>query len=227
MVRSSIFAIGLVPLSAQASILYDQTVGATSGLVSSSWVSPDGTDADTYAYDNFQLAADSKVKDIYWRGGFGLGIGGTVDSFTVRFYSSITGGSQPLITALPTEEKAANYLAGYSIQGDAEQSLDGSGSFFNYHFTLPSELSLSGGTPYWIKIEAAQSSYPNWGLIAGTNGDGGHITYYTGLFKFLRAPGDSAFRLEGATSSVPEPSSIALLAVGLSMMVSRRRRANS
>lgn len=183
---------------AGATILYDQTVGATGGLIPSSWWTPDGYDADTYAYDNFSLKTNSSVTDVYWRGGNIFGIPAAVQSFTIRFYRSIAGGSQPLIVSLPPDETPASYLQGFDVDITQAPSIPVKGtSLSEYHFHLPTPLLLKGRTTYWIKIEAAIAGYPSWGLAAGTHGDGSHITYYTGGPYFLRGPGDTAFRLTG------------------------------
>lgn len=185
-------------------------------------MSPDGTDADMYPYDDFHLAAASTVTDVTWRGSDAAA--GNVSSFTIRFYNSLAGGSQPVITALPTEEKASDYLKGYSLSlAEANRTAIGSTGVFEYHYHLPTSLSLLGGTPYWIKIEAAANGYGGWGLTNGTNGNGNHITYYTGGPYFLRAGGDTAFKLSGTTAA-PEPASLSVIGVGMFLVGARRRR---
>ena len=204
--KSLLLVCGLASLASysKAVVLYDQTVGATGGFISSSWWSPDGYDADTYTYDDFSFAKKSALTDVYWRGTNAYGPNNAVQSFSVRFYASIAGGSQPRIVALPPDETAANYLAGFSALATRIPAVVVKGTpFLEYHLHLAHPLAFSAHTTYWIKIEATMLGYPGWGLAAGTKGNGRHITYYTGGPYFLAGPGDTDFRLVG--NIIPTP----------------------
>ena len=214
----------LVTTRADAGILFDQMTNFSSGTIASSWVSPDGSDEDTYAYDNFSLKSDSNVNEVKWVGG-----GGSVTGFTVRFYTGLASAPsyQPTITALPENETSADYLKGYTFSNaDIKQTAIAGTSLFQYDAVLPTSLSLSGNTVYWIKIEADAVGYPFWGVATATNAiDSRHISYFTGLAKFLSGPGSEAFQLSGTSAAVPEPGSISLIVLGLAMSTWAGRRA--
>jgi len=48
---------------------FSQPFGGTGGLIASSWLNPNGSDADMYAYDSFTLPSNQSVTAINWRGG--------------------------------------------------------------------------------------------------------------------------------------------------------------
>ena len=105
----------LSPLAAPAAVVYTQPP-AGSGLLPSSWWTPNGSDYDQYAWDNFSLASSAPVTEVKWQGGFYYG-GGPATSFTITFYSSIGGNSQPNLVAGPS--------ATYTINGNAGQTSAG------------------------------------------------------------------------------------------------------
>ncbi len=184
------------------------------------WLPPNGFDADTYSYDNFLLANDSTINEVWWVGG-----GAAPSLFTVRFYTGLASAPdyQPTITALPESETAADYLKGYTFAGNANETAIQGSSLFQYHVTLPETLSLSGNTVYWIKIEADIAGYPSWGVAMSSHGrDARHITYFTGGPYFLAGSGSEAFQLLG-TEAVPEPSSVIALGLGVVAILKRRR----
>ena len=41
-------------------------------VIISSWVNPDGSDSDMYAYDSFELSVDASIEEVFWRGGYSL-----------------------------------------------------------------------------------------------------------------------------------------------------------
>ncbi len=202
-------------------ILYDKMTGATGGIIQSAWWEPNGTDYDVYTWDDFTLTANSTVNEVYWRGAGPDGISG----FSIRFYESIGGGSQPKITALPENETPADYLKGYDVSGIAGATAVPGTSLFEYHYSLPTSLTLQGNTKYWVKVTANMTTFPFWGMATSTSalGDGRNFRYFTGGPYFLPGNGDTAFQLRG-TTTVPEPSTLVAAGIGLSLLVRRRFR---
>ncbi len=82
------------------------------GINTSSWVTPDGTDSDTYAWEDFTLAETQTITEVRWRGGYASGAPyGHVYDFKVSFFDSNVTGFEPLITALPEKESQETVIA--------------------------------------------------------------------------------------------------------------------
>ena len=218
---------GLLSSSYGQTILYDKMSSSSSNIIQSAWFAPDGSDYDVYTWDDFKLTSDSTIKEVWWRGGNAITGPGGITGFSVRFYRSLPGGSQPIISALPESETSADYLKGYDIQGLANETQIPGTYLSDYHITLPTALNLTGNTKYWVKITANMTSLPFWGLAQSTSsvGDGKNFRYFTGGPYFQLGSGDLAFQLRGS-SVVPEPASMAALATGL-MFIARRRTRKS
>jgi hypothetical protein len=181
---------------ANADVVFTRPPDGTGALIPSSWVDPDGSDSDMYAYDDFTLASDQTITEIHWRGGYIYGAPyGRVFNFTVTFYASIAGGSQPHCTNPQLPEI---YLAYYDVGGIAGETLAGTyggTTMYDYSFVLPSPFQATGGVKYWVRVEASQPTYPDWGIAVGTGGDGQHFAFSTGAAMFFFASGDTAFTL--------------------------------
>ena len=114
-------------------------------------------------------------------------------TFTVVFYESIAGGSQPHVNNPQLPEI---YLAWYNVPNNAGESYAGTfggKTLYDYHYSLPAPFHAIGGVKYWIRIEAAQPVYPDWGVATGSGGDGVHYWFSTGLAQFNYGSGDAAF----------------------------------
>lgn len=168
------------------------------GLIVSSWVDPDGSDADMYAYDEFVLGSDATITEVRWRGGYTQNqFGGPVTNFSITFFESIAGGSQPHLGNPQLEDTAPIYLVKYFVGGNAGESPVGAG-MYDYSFALPTPFQATAGVKYWLRIEASQSTYPDWGIAAGSGGDGQYFRFSTGAAMFQFVPGDTAFTLLGS-----------------------------
>ncbi len=185
--------------SARAGVVFSYPPSPSGGIVSSSWVDPDGSDSDMYAYDDFTLAATAAITEVRWRGGYGLNAPfGNVFDFTIHFYESIAGGSQPHVT---NPELPEIYLAYYHVgnnAGETPAGVFGGSMMYDYHYSLPMPFVAQAGVKYWIKIEASQPGYPDWGTSVGTGGNGYHFRYSTGLAMFQNVPSDTCFTLISA-----------------------------
>ena len=170
---------------------------SSGGLIQSSRVSPNGSDQDMYAYKDFTLASAQSIREIDWRGGYLQGAAfGHVTGFTLTLYASIAGGSQPAVTRPDTTE---SYLAQYTVNGNAGETPAGSVNgiaMYDYKFVLPTPFQAAAGTKYWLRIEASQNTFPDWGIAVGTGGSGAYFRFSTGLAAFTMIPGgDTAFSL--------------------------------
>jgi hypothetical protein len=184
-------------------ILYSQPPDGTGSLIASSWVYPDGSDADMYAYDNFMLTDNADVTEVHWRGGYAYGaMYGRVQDFSVYFYESIAAGTEPHISRPDGEETI--YLARYFVGGIASETFAGNYggvSMYDYSYTFPTPVHLTAGVKYWIRIEGYQLVYPDWSMSKATGGNGQYFRYSTGLHMFQFVPGDTAFTLLGDVTS--------------------------
>jgi len=50
-------------------IVYQQSPNPAGGLLQSSWWSPDDSDWDQWVWDNFTLAENRAITQVFWRGG--------------------------------------------------------------------------------------------------------------------------------------------------------------
>lgn len=134
---------------------------------------PDGSSTDEWAWDGFQFNADQMITEIRWWGAYlpaRLGSGGPVVDFVVSIYPSIASGSQPDLIQGP--------LARYELRsaaGETASAVLGGVQTYEYHFVLPAPFGAAANSKYWLQIEAYQSRAPDWGLCAGTNGDGAYF----------------------------------------------------
>jgi len=205
-INQSLFALSILVLSlfaSHAAIVYTQPP-AGSGLLPSAWWTPNGSDYDQYAWDNFTLASSAPVTEVKWRGGFYYGSSTNSNTgFTISFYSSIGGNSQPDIASV----FAPNPLATYTVSGNPGQTSAGTiggVAMYDYDFVLPAPFQAVAGTVYWIQIEAAQAGIPDWGIATGSGGNGSYFRQfaYVGDKFFTMGPGDAAFTLLTADTAI-------------------------
>ena len=71
LLRLLIGGVAFGALGARAEILFDQMTNPSNTIIPSSWVTPDGSDSDAYAWDNFLLPSDSTINEVWWVGGGG------------------------------------------------------------------------------------------------------------------------------------------------------------
>ena len=178
-------------IGANAAVVFTQPF-AGGGLLPSAWWTPNGSDYDQYAWDSFSLASPAPVTEVQWQGAFSYG-GTPITSFTVTFYPSIGGNSQPNIATAPP-------LATYTINSNAGQTPVATNNgmvYYTYDFVLPAPFQAAAGTVYWIQIEAAQPGIPDWCLAGGAGGNGSYFRQfaYVGDRFFTMGPGDAAFTL--------------------------------
>ncbi len=167
-------------------------------MLTSAWVAPDGTDSDTYAYNDFTLPTTESITEVRWRGGYGYGAPfGKAYQFTITFFATNITGSEPLITTLP-DPYGEPCLANYQVAGNAGETyagVAGGVTMYDYRYVLPTAFVATGGVKYWIRIVAWQNGYPDWGPSKGDGGNGSHFHYSTGSHMFSNWPGDTSFTL--------------------------------
>jgi hypothetical protein len=195
-----------VPASADtspAAVVYTQSPNPSGGLYQSS---RNGTDYDRWVWDDFAIPTGQTVtiSEVQWRGGYDpakMGSGGPVQDFRVAIYPSIAGGTQPDVVGGPV----AAYLTG-GPAGETLAGTFGGVQMYDYHFTLPTAFTASGPAKYWVHLEAFQAGLPDWGVSAGTGGNGTHFMgmAVAGDIAYFIVPGDAAFSLLGAATAGPK-----------------------
>jgi hypothetical protein len=190
-----LLCLGARPLEAR-SFVFGRVPSPDGGMFPSSFVSPDGTDSDSYVYDSFVLEEDAFIGQVRWRGGYAFGGAyGAVNGFLITFYASTAGETQPLVTNPILPEV---YLAHYVIDGDAGETPAGTFggvAMYDYSVVLPTPFRAVDDLTYWIRIEAIQSGYPDWGIAAAAVEGGTHYRFQTKTMTFGFEPGDTAFSL--------------------------------
>ncbi len=200
LVAALAFAFSGLP-KANAGLVYEQAHNGTGTVYHSAWVPPDGTVYDEYLWDNFTLANNQAITEIRWRGGHDSAyayLGTTLQSFRIRIYASIAGGSQPDVVSTP--------LCNYQSSGTCGETLAGvfgSTTLNDYRFTLPSPFQAAAGTRYWLQITANETGIPNWGFAAANGGNGAHFRKLE--YQYQNISGDTAFSLyvsDAATAQI-------------------------
>ena len=200
--KQLILALILVCLSAtvqaQSVLLYEQPPDPAGGVATSSWFPPDGSDADSWAYDSFILDATGPVTEVRWRGGYSWSGAAPVTNFIISFYATNITGNEP-DCGLPGEHDL--HLARYDVGGTANQSyagVFGGITMYDYSYQLPQPFQATGGEKYWIQLLGETSGIPFWGPSFATGGNGSHVRFYNHIFNFW--PHDTAFSLYGTAA---------------------------
>jgi hypothetical protein len=180
-----------------AATIFTQPILPNGILYQSSFLDPNGSNNDKIVWDNFTLPATASITEIDWAGGYDplkWGAGGPVLDFNVKIYPSIPAGTEPAIAYPP--------LVQYQTGGNASQTSIGTVGgipMYSYAFILPAPFVASAGVKYWVQIEAVQTgSNPDWGMAAGSGGNGSHYLKESGAggdVRYHSVPGDTSFSL--------------------------------
>lgn len=189
----------LAPIGS-ATDVFSYPPSSAGGLVPSAWIDPDGSDSDVFAYNDFTLATTESITEVSWRGGYAYGgsYGTKAFNFTLTFLATNVTGFEPLIQDWP-DPYGEPCLAQFIVGGNAGETAVGvvNGiTMYDYRFVLPKPFVATGGVKYWLRIDAWQKGYPDWGVIKGTGGNGYHFRCLNHMFQ--NVPGDTSFTLGAA-----------------------------
>jgi hypothetical protein len=198
---------------ATAAVVFSHPPNLAGGLIASSWVDPDGSDVDQYAYDAFILGADRSISEVRFRGGYLYdatlpnGSKDLVTYFRITFYASVIGNFQPVCGNPHMTETVflADEWVGTNA-GETAAGTFGGTEMYDYTFVLATPFQAKRGVKYWIKIEGSQTLYPAWAIAVGTGGENQHFHFDAGAMQFSYRTGDTAFTL---IAPGPDPYSIA------------------
>lgn len=207
--------------AAQGDVVFVRPPAATGQLMQSAFREPDGSDSDMFSYDSFIIPTGATVTEVRWRGGYIYNAQyGQVFAFRITFYASAAADTQPHCNNPEVEDDV--FVAQYDVPNNAGQTLFGvvgGHTLYDYHYTLPTPFVAAPGVKYWVKIDGLQPVYPDWGICAGTGGDGYYFRYVAGYNQFQFVPGDLAFTLMGtvpftAPAVGQQPSAASVCATG-------------
>jgi hypothetical protein len=199
----------LIPLllawwgAAQAGVIYDNSAG-TPDIAS-------GSGSELFAAaDNFVLQpAANTITDIHWTGVYAQNnTPPATDSFTIQIYPDAGGEpnaplyTDPLFTVFTGDP------------GRTDTLIDILGSFDLYAYSVNiAPLTLTAGSTYWLSIVNDTAAGDNWfwGTISGA---GNFLSRINPQDNWTLNGGSLDFQLTDDLRRVPEPGSIALLAIG-------------
>lgn len=201
--------VGILAGPAHAGVVYIQPSSDTL-LFQSSQASYDwqGSDYDTYVWDNFTLSSTQVISGIKWRGIYVYGgitpyYPNPVTDFLVSIYATKVLGPGISEPDLRLDAQGNPHpLKRYRVRGNASETPvcvpPCYSTWHDYSFSLPTPFQATGGTEYWLQIEGIQKGVADWGIAAGTGGDSGTFVSevnYAGGFTYFRLKSDAAFTL--------------------------------
>ena len=170
-VKSLFFLCFWMIITAQAqpadNAVYSQSPSQDDPILQSARWEPDGSDYDQYVWDDFTLQTTAIVHEIDWQGNYRNTESKTTNpviSFTIAIYMSNAAGAQPDFANQP--------ILKVEIDGNAQERALDNMQGYQYKCELPFAFQANAGTTYWIQIVADQDSMPDWGLMAGSGGNG-------------------------------------------------------
>lgn len=207
-VFATIVALGLclmlISSPARAVVVYD------SGYTYAGYHASD-TRIQAYGADDFSLAGANTLNGIQFRGLYASSNTPVTDSFTITFYNSAgnvpgTALGSTTLSSLSRTDTGANAVGNYDIY------------LYDAAFTTP--IALSGGTTYWVSIANATPAGGDFWYWSYTGTDNDYADKVGNTQPWVPGTGQG---FNFVLSAIPEPSSLALLALG-GLLAGRRRR---
>jgi len=224
--RNMKFVIAFLSLSfghagAVGQIVVDHSAQRGVGIASDSLFHTGGLDPTWQRIaDDFRLDAAATIRHITWWGYYTLDIVPTVETMRFRFYEARPGDGLPgdyffeeSVVNPPRSPTGVMVPEPPGTVGRAEEH--------QFEVNLATPLSVDANTPYWLEIVQVGDLDTRF-LWSGANAeDTSKASINPSVPDWQLRPGitDSAFQL----STIPEPATLAFIALGMGLVPARRR----
>jgi hypothetical protein len=183
--------------AAGADVVVERPPTGDGRLIQSSWVDPDGSDADIFSYDSFICPGDATITEVRWRGGYLYNaMYGKAFDFRFTFYETNITGYEPLCGNPVIDETI--YIDDMWSGANCHETYAGTFNgvpMYDYSYVLKRPFQAAAGVKYWLKIEASQPTVPDWAIAMSTSDDVSYFRFIGAMFQHVS--GDIAVTMLG------------------------------